>query len=91
MRTRRPTRACIRRTSRLEPLDLRITVWMARHGVTLTRTALGIVFPWFGAIKFVPGWSPAADLATRTNDALTFGVVPPAVVLPLLSSPMKPS
>ncbi len=28
---------------------------MARHGVVLVRIALGIVFVWFGAIKFVPG------------------------------------
>ena len=59
----------------LDPLDVRITAWMARHGVTLTRLALGVVFLWFGAIKFVPGWSPAADLATRTISTLSFGMV----------------
>ena len=69
----------------LDPLDARITAWMARHGVTLTRLALGVVFLWFGAIKFVPGWSPAADLATRTITKLTFGMVSPAVSLPLLA------
>jgi uncharacterized membrane protein YkgB len=36
---------------------------MARHG-RLTRIALGIVFLWFGIVKFVPTWSRAADLAT---------------------------
>lgn len=70
---------------RLEPLDIRITTWMARHGVTLTRLALGVVFLWFGAIKLVPGWSPAADLAARTIEQLTFGIVQPAVALPLLA------
>jgi uncharacterized membrane protein YkgB len=70
----------------LDPLDARITAWMARHGVTLTRLALGIVFFWFGVIKFVPGWSPAADLATRTITQLTFGMVPPAVSLPVLAA-----
>jgi uncharacterized membrane protein YkgB len=70
----------------LEPIDVRITSWMARHGVTITRWALGLVFFWFGIIKFVPHWSPAADLATRTIDRLTFGVVKPHIGLPLLAT-----
>lgn len=70
----------------LEPLDIRLTTWMARHGITLTRVALGVVFLWFGAIKFVPGWSPAADLAARTIDRITFGVVTPEIGLPLLAA-----
>jgi uncharacterized membrane protein YkgB len=71
---------------RLDPIDIRITTWMARHGVTLTRIALGIVFFWFGIIKFVPGWSPAAELATRTIDVLTQGLLPPKLSLPLLAA-----
>lgn len=71
--------------SRLEPIDVRLTDWMARHGVLLTRVALGVVFLWFGAIKLVPGWSPAAELATRTVTKLTFGVVPPEISLPVLA------
>lgn len=67
-------------------VDARITGWMARYGVTLTRVALGIVFLWFGFIKFVPGWSPAAELATRTISELTFGAVPPHVSLPILAA-----
>lgn len=59
---------------------------MARHGIALTRIALGIVFLWFGIIKFVPTWSPAAELATRTIERLTAGLVPPAISLPLLAA-----
>ena len=70
---------------KLERLDSVITGWMARRGVTLTRVALGLVFLWFGAIKFVPGWSPAADLAIQTIDRLTLGLVPASVGLPLLA------
>jgi uncharacterized membrane protein YphA (DoxX/SURF4 family) len=70
----------------LDPLDARITAWMARRGVLLTRIALGIVFLWFGAIKFVPEWSPAAELATRTITMLSFGMVPPSLSLPLLAA-----
>jgi uncharacterized membrane protein YphA (DoxX/SURF4 family) len=66
-------------------LDPRVTLWMARHGPTLLRISLGIVFFWFGIIKFVPGLSPADELATRTISTLTFGVVPPEVSRPTLA------
>lgn len=71
---------------RLDPVDRRITSWMARNGVPLTRWALGIVFLWFGALKFFPNLSPATDLATRTLDQLTFGVVQGTLALPLLAA-----
>jgi uncharacterized membrane protein YkgB len=38
---------------------------MARTGVVLLRINLGIVFLWFGALKFFPDLSPAQDLAPR--------------------------
>ncbi|MGQ0721791.1 MAG: DoxX family membrane protein [Candidatus Eiseniibacteriota bacterium] len=66
--------------------DARITEWMARHGVALTRIALGIVFLWFGVIKFVPGWSPAEALAGRTIERASFGLIGPASALPLLAA-----
>lgn len=69
----------------LDRLDRRITEWMAEHGVTFLRLALGIVFLWFGALKLFPGASPAADLAARTIEALTLGVVQPQVALPVLA------
>ena len=59
---------------------------MARHGVTALRISLGVVFLWFGALKFFPGLSPAQDLATRTIDLLTFGLVPAKVSIPLLAA-----
>ncbi|MGK2852229.1 MAG: DoxX family membrane protein [Candidatus Limnocylindrales bacterium] len=71
--------------STIDRLDRRITAAMAAHGVTALRIALGIVFLWFGALKLVPGLSPAEDLAGRTIEALTFGVVPSEVALPVLA------
>ncbi len=68
----------------LDRIDRRITGLMARYGVDLMRIALGIVFLWFGAIKLIPGLSPAESLAARTIDALTFGVVARDVALPIL-------
>jgi uncharacterized membrane protein YkgB len=50
----------------LDRVDLRITQWMARYGLFLLRIALGIIFFWFGALKLVPGLSPAEDLVRST-------------------------
>ena len=69
----------------LQPIDRRITSWMAAHGVTELRIALGVVFLWFGALKLVPGLSPAEELAGRTIATLTGGVVPASVALPVLA------
>jgi uncharacterized membrane protein YphA (DoxX/SURF4 family) len=69
----------------LRPLDRRVTEWMADIGLTLLRVALGIVFLWFGALKFAPGLSPAEQLAGRTIEALTGGLVPTSVALPVLA------
>ena len=71
--------------ARFDRLDRLITTWMADHGVLLLRIALGIVFLWFGALKLIPGLSPAEDLAGRTIESLTFGIVPASVALPVLA------
>ena len=67
---------------RVDPL---ITRWMARHGITLIRISLGIVFFWFGVLKFFPGLSPAERLAGRTIEVLTLGWVKPVLSLPFLA------
>src|SRR6187200_1464075 len=66
-------------------IDRRITGWMAAHGVFALRMALGIVFFWFGALKLIPGLSPAEDLAGKTIEQLTFGAIPASVALPVLA------
>ncbi len=69
-----------------DSVDERITNWMARVGLTVLRWSLGLVFLWFGALKFFPDLSPAQDLATRTISVLTFGLVPASVSLPVLAA-----
>jgi uncharacterized membrane protein YkgB len=66
-------------------LDRGITEWMADHGLTLLRIALGVVFVWFGMLKFFPDASPAEALAGRTIETLTGGVIPRATALPILA------
>jgi uncharacterized membrane protein YkgB len=70
----------------LESIDARITRWMARYGVTMLRVAVGVVFVWFGALKYFPGLSPAQELALRTIDVLTFGLIPQSVSIVLLAT-----
>ena len=44
--------------------------------MTFLRVSIGVVFLWFGVLKFWPGLSPADRLATDTIDTLFFGLVP---------------
>jgi uncharacterized membrane protein YphA (DoxX/SURF4 family) len=70
---------------RLQTVDLAITEWMAHFGPVLLRVSLGIVFLWFGVLKFFPNASPAEELATRTISVLSGGIVPPTISLPFLA------
>ncbi len=67
-------------------IDRAITEWMAHNGVLLLRISVGIVFFWFGVLKFFPNLSPAEALAARTIETLSFGLVKPALSLPVLAA-----
>jgi uncharacterized membrane protein YkgB len=69
----------------IERVDVRITGTLARIGVPAVRIALGIVFLWFGVLKFFPNLSPAEVLAARTIETLTLGTIRPDVSLPVLA------
>ena len=73
-------------TTRLDLLDKNLTAHMARYGITLLRLSVGIIFLWFGFLKFFPGLSPAENLAARTIEVLSFGWVPPPIALTLLAA-----
>lgn len=61
----------------------RATGWLATYSVDILRVSVGLVFLVFGALKFFPGLSPAADLAVRTVETLTLGLVPGGAALVL--------
>lgn len=67
-------------------IDRRVTAWMARYGILFLRVSVGLVFFWFGILKFFPDMSPAQDLAARTIETLTFGIVGPQLSLPVLAA-----
>ena len=47
--------------------------------------AIGVVYLWFGALKFVPNLSPAEGLAKNTIHHLTFGLLADEVSIILLA------
>jgi uncharacterized membrane protein YkgB len=47
--------------------------------------ALGVVYLWFGFLKFFPGLSPAEELAGSTIQTLTLGWIVPATGLLMLA------
>jgi uncharacterized membrane protein YphA (DoxX/SURF4 family) len=51
----------------------------------LLRISIGIIYLWFGALKFFPGVSPAEELAKETIRLLTFGLIQPDLSLLLLA------
>ena len=49
-----------------DKVDRTLTKWMGVNGLVILRVSLGIVFFWFGALKFFPGLSPAENLVRNT-------------------------
>ena len=75
-----------RSIGQLARLERRTIGWMARHRILLLRISLGLVYIWFGVLKFFPGLSPAEGLAARTLSQITWHQVSPAITLPVLAT-----
>ena len=73
-------------TVNFEKLDNFLIDTFKRYGTTTLRISLGVVFLWFGFLKFFPNVSPAETLATRTIDVLTFGLIVPSVSVKILAA-----
>jgi uncharacterized membrane protein YkgB len=67
-------------STQFERIDTAVTQWMARYGVVLLRISVGVVFFWFGALKLIPGASPAEPLI---RDSLPF--LPMNLFIPFLA------
>lgn len=65
----------------LDRLDRYLTSKMAEFGVSSLRVSLGIVFFWFGFLKFFPGISSAEEIAVETTRVISFGLVPDHIAL----------
>ncbi|NKQ41807.1 MAG: DoxX family protein [Sulfurovum sp.] len=67
-------------------LDDKMISFMDRYGMLLLRISIGVIFFWFGILKFFPGLSPAEALSTQTVSLLSFGTIPPEVSIRVLAT-----
>ncbi|MGD2253266.1 MAG: DoxX family membrane protein [Anaerolineales bacterium] len=67
-------------------MEIRFTRWLARHGLLILRICIGIIFFWFGFLKFFPGLSPAQTLAGKTIEKLSFGLLKPEISVLILAT-----
>ena len=51
----------------------------------LLAISIGIIYLWFGILKFFPELSPADGLAKQTISVLTFGIIPEKISILLLA------
>ena len=51
----------------------------------ILRISIGVIYIWFGILKFFPGLSPAEELAKETIHLLTFGYIDSDLSLLLLA------
>jgi uncharacterized membrane protein YphA (DoxX/SURF4 family) len=63
----------------------KINNWLTQNAMNLLRISIGIIYIWFGALKFFPNLSPADQLAKDTIHLLTFGLIPNHVSIILLA------
>lgn len=63
-----------------------ITFFFERHQFRILRICIGILFLWFGSLKYFPGLSPAEALASTTVKILTFELLPERLIMPGLAS-----
>ena len=61
------------------------TVAVKRNYLSLLRVSIGIIYVWFGILKFFQGYSPAEDLAIQTINRLTFNLVSQPINIILLA------
>ena len=71
---------------KISKLEGQILNWMSCHGIVALRISIGIVFFWFGIQKFFPGVSSAEEIATRTVEVLSFGLVTSPYAMPILAA-----
>lgn len=80
-----PRRVPVERQEQFDRLDDRITRFFATWGILFLRVSVGVVFFWFGVLKFFPGMSPAETLAGDTIQVMTGGMLDRRAALIILA------
>lgn len=63
----------------LDTVDRTVVHWLARHGITFLRISVGVIFVWFGALKLIPGASPAEPLIRALMPDFMDGFIVPVI------------
>jgi uncharacterized membrane protein YkgB len=66
----------------LKDVDKRIARFMAANAITMLRVSVGVIFLWFGALKVIPGLSPAEGLIISSLGPVS--PIPMAFAVPLI-------
>ena len=61
------------------------TISVNKKSLAFLRISIGVIYVWFGALKFFHGYSPAEDLAISTINKLTFNFIPQHISIILLA------
>jgi len=64
---------------------IKLNAWISEHAIDLLRISIGIIYIWFGALKYFPHLSPADQLAKDTIHLITFGFIPGEIAIILLA------
>lgn len=62
----------VKKSKTYRKIDKRLILWMRSNGLWILRISIGIIFFWFGFLKFFPDLSPAEELAADTISIITF-------------------
>ncbi len=69
------------KASKIKDKSYSFSGYIFKHKHLVLRISIGLVFFWFGCLKFFPGLSPAEDLAIQTIQSLSFGLLPNLVII----------
>lgn len=69
-----------------QKIDDGLLILADKYGFVLLETSIGLIYMWFGLLKFFPNYSPAEVLAGDTLDLLTFHLFDKKILLWLLAS-----
>lgn len=69
-----------------QQIDSRIFLLAEKYGFVFLSFSIGLIYSWFGVLKFFPGLSPAEVLAGDTLTVMTFGLVPTHWLLWILAA-----
>ncbi len=63
----------------------KVNNWLTQNAMNLLRISIGVIYVWFGALKYFPNLSPADQLAKDTIHLITFGLIPNGISIILLA------